>query len=264
MACECWQEGSAIFIYMNNSVPRRIWFDIETGSECDAVLRDFYSPPESFSPEACKSKYAAAREEGGKGEEFIAAKNVVHAKKAVEHWEHYRERAALSALTAKVLAIGLREDGRNIIWTADDDPAGEVGLLRAFLNFLHEAQRESAIIEGFNIFGFDLPLLFRRMAKYRLTTTALRRGRYWHPCFRDIRSEWQCGDYNDFISLGTLAKFLGTVHGKEGDGKDFATLYYADRPRALEYLANDLSLTQEVGEAIISDPPESGPAKWAA
>jgi len=103
---------------------------------------------------------------------------------------------------------------------------------------------------GFNIFGFDLPFLFRRSWKHRVPVPfGLRRGRYWGDQIIDLRDAWQLGDRQAKGSLDSIAKHLG-VGAKNGDGKAFAELWQSDRKQAEAYLRNDIELTAKVAYAL--------------
>ncbi len=103
---------------------------------------------------------------------------------------------------------------------------------------------------GFNIFGFDLPFLFRRSWKRRVPIPfGLRRGRYWGDQLIDLRDTWQLGDRQARGSLDSIAKHLG-VGAKNGDGKAFAELWRSDRKQAEAYLRNDLELTAKIAHGL--------------
>jgi hypothetical protein len=103
---------------------------------------------------------------------------------------------------------------------------------------------------GFNIFGFDLPFLFRRSWKHRVPVPfGIRRGRYWGDQLLDLRDAWQLGDRQARGSLDSIARHLG-VGAKNGDGKAFAELWWSDRKQAESYLRNDIELTALVANAL--------------
>ena len=58
---------------------------------------------------------------------------------------------------------------------------------------------------------------------------------------------WGCGAYGPEgrISLDNFAKYLG-VGQKNGSGEHFAELYKVNEKEALEYLENDLILTEKI------------------
>lgn len=167
-------------------------------------------------------------------------------------------RGALSPITGRVLAIGIKPAGEAPSFleapTADDEPA----LIAAFWHYLeHGTADHSDYVRllGWNIEGFDLPFLVKRSWKHRIPVPMriLMSGRYLGPRFIDLMKTFQAPNFKEpFTSLGVAAGFLG-VGAKSGSGADFAALYAKDRPAALAYLANDLALTEAVGDVLIPE-----------
>lgn len=174
------------------------------------------------------------------------------------HLAKFAEKAALSAATGQVLAIGVTgDDGRDATWTVADEAfgrSGEAGVIEAFWS--HWTANPSATFVGFNIFGFDLPFLIRRSWILGVAVPADVRqpsGRYYSPQFVDLLAVWGCGS-REFISLHDVDKALGGAGKPEGvDGADFARLFGGspeERAQALAYLANDLAMTRRVADAM--------------
>ena len=166
----------------------------------------------------------------------------------------WKDKAALSALTGRVLAIGIRySTGVEVIMQNDDD---EAQILRDFwhdcLNF-----EFADLWVGHNIIGFDLPFLMRRSMLLGVPVPhVIRPMRYFDPRFIDTMEKWDLGTH-ERISLDTLSKALG-VGAKSGSGKDFAKLWREDRDAALAYLRHDLELTEKCALKMRCIP-ESGP-----
>lgn len=200
-----------------------IVFDIETGplplAELDALAPEFKPAANLKDPEKIKASVEEKRNE-------------------------YYERAALSPVTGKVLVIGYGIDEGMVVGNTEN----EIEILTGFWNVV----REGKILCGFNIAHFDLPFLIRRSMKYGLKVPRVFiNNRYLSNQFIDLMLVWKCGVYDDNISLDRLARFLG-VGQKEGTGKDFAKLWLEDRPKALEYLRNDLFLTKKCAERLLT------------
>jgi len=122
--------------------------------------------------------------------------------------------------------------------------------LREFWGYAQAEMGRMNPMIGFNIFGFDLPFLFRRSWKLRVPIPfGIRRGRYWGDQMIDLRDAWQLGDRQARGSLDSIAKHLG-VGAKNGDGKAFAELWRSDRAKAEAYLRNDLELTAKIAYAL--------------
>lgn len=179
------------------------------------------------------------------------------------------ERAALSAMTGTVKAIGVlnSEAGAPIIVAVDpsqseETPASdptmdlyyykdEKRILRWFWN-MHSEIRGQYV--GHNIIGFDLPFLIRRSWILGEDVPGdLMNGRYFSGKFVDTMEKWNCGA-RDYVKLADICKALGG--GDKPDdcsGADFARLFDnggEDRLKALAYLANDLEMTQHVAECM--------------
>jgi 3'-5' exonuclease len=234
-----------------------IVFDIETGPLSDAELAAALPP---FDPNEVKVGNL-------KDPEKIAAKL---AEAEANHRRDFVEKAALDAMTGRVLAIGmlylaphagpLPSAEREGTAGSECQPypgefvviehADEAQLLREFwMRCEHEMGRLNVMV-GFNTHQFDLPFLVRRSWRHRVALPwNLRRGRYWSDQMIDLREAWQLGDRQAKGSLDAIAKHL-EVGSKNGSGADFARLWQSDRPKAIEYLRNDLHLTAGVAKAL--------------
>lgn len=167
------------------------------------------------------------------------------------------ENAALDPLTGRVLAIGMLDaESREGLILGDNSvaPPGtdgmETEMLFQFWDRLRGEMCRLHAVVGFNIFAFDLPFLIRRSWKLGVPVPyGVRRGRYWCDHFVDLREYWQLGDRQARGSLETVARHLeaGT---KNGDGKDFARLWWEDRAKAEDYLGNDVRLTAKVAQLM--------------
>lgn len=166
-----------------------------------------------------------------------------------EQEQAWGQSLALSALTSRVLCIGLA-DGLATFDVAHAPDERDV--IERFWNWLSLKLGRSERVVGFNIFGFDLPYLIRRSWILNLEIPSIvRRGRYWHDDLVDLMEVWKCGNYQgDRISLDMLAKALG-IGAKNGSGKDFAALWASDQKAAIEYLRNDLDLVRKCADRML-------------
>jgi hypothetical protein len=118
-----------------------------------------------------------------------------------------------------VLAIG--------ILTKDEDPViltgEEPDILAEFWQRFH-ASNDYWV--GFNSHSFDLPFVVKRSWKH-----------------------WQMGDRQAKGSLDAIARHLG-IEGKNGKGEDFARMFQLNPEKAIDYLKNDLRMTQEIHERM--------------
>jgi hypothetical protein len=205
------------------------YFDIETGPLPDEQLASMIPP---FDPAEVKTGNL-------KDPDKISAKLQ---QAETNHFADARDKAALDAITGRVLAIGLEDaDGFRAI-TGD-----EATMLDTFWNGF--ACAESHYI-GFNICLFDLPFLIKRSWHNCVKVpVSARSGRWWSDRFIDLRDTWQLGDRKAKGSLDAICKHLW-IEGKNGNGKDFARLFELNPEKALEYLSNDLRMTRQVHERL--------------
>ena len=223
-----------------------IVFDLETGPLAESELSALLPP---FDPAEVKT--------GNLKDPAKIAEKIAEAE--ANHRRDFIERAALDPLTGRVVAIGVMtfdargeqpaafgKGGKFFIIGHDD----EARTLFEFWELTRGVQGRTNPMVGFNIFGFDLPFLFRRSWKHRVPVPfGLRRGRYWSDQLIDLRDAWQLGDRQARGSLDSIAKHLG-VGPKNGDGKAFAELWWSDRKQAESYLRNDIELTALVANAL--------------
>ena len=211
-----------------------IVFDIETGPMPEDILTrqmPRFSAPGNW-----------------KDEDKIAAK-------IKEQEENYIKKAALSAQTGQVLAIGLANGTKVDIW--DVNQYSEREIIGAFWDAISEAGPTKRWI-GFNIKGFDLPFLIRRSFFYGITPSATPRlGRFWDERFIDLMELWQCGNREQTISLSALSVFFGG-EPKAESGTDFHCWIKEDPARAQTYLIKDLAITAEAAARMLPfiTPPE--------
>jgi DNA polymerase elongation subunit (family B) len=213
---------------------KTILFDIETGPLPDEELKAMLPP---FDPGEVKVGNL-------KDPEKIAAK-VSEAR--ANHWRDFQRKAALDALTGRVLAIGVMDENGQFSVLGD---AEEKQTLMQFWGLCRKVTSGGNWLIGFNTHAFDLPFLIRRSLKHGVAATpGLRKGRYWSPQSIDLREEWQLGDRQAHGSLDTIARHLG-VGQKNGNGEDFAKLWRENREKAVLYLHNDLELTSRIAAAM--------------
>jgi hypothetical protein len=150
--------------------------------------------------------------------------------------EKWIEKAALSPVTGRIVAVGiLQEDGQQQLHIDMED---EGGLLMYFWRY-YLANLTTDMV-GFNCKNFDLRFIYLRCIALDVPIPAtFRPSRYFDDRFIDLMEEYQCGDRTEYISLDMLARWLG-VGSKSGDG---AMFYKMNRPDQEKYLAQDLNLT---------------------
>jgi len=153
--------------------------------------------------------------------------------------------AALSAITGQLLCVGISESGnKGVIHGTEED------ILREFWYHCSSLKEETAgacIFVGYDSHRFDLPWLIRKSWLLGVTVPMwVRRGRYFHESFQDLKEIWQCGDRNESTGgLNGLAKAFGCGE-KLGSGKHFGRLWGEDREAALAYALQDIALTEAI------------------
>jgi len=250
-------------------------FDIETAPEPNEILEGLFTFDEStvknyhlltaeFDPGEVKlgnmkdpakieAKIEAERQKFETAKESVAS-NIDTARS--EAWQTFRDRAALSPLTGRVIAIGCWiPNVHDICVNYAVEEAGivsEMELIERFLNSADAVLSDGGSLVGHNIIGFDLPFILRRGLKYgfrppKTITNAL--AQYRPTNLIDTMREWQFGNrYEGFVKLDQLAAFFGTRR-KTGNGADFHKKFFGtpeEREEALEYCINDVLMTAEI------------------
>ena len=212
-------------------------FDIETGPLEEEVLRERMP---TFDPGSVKCGNL-------KDPDKIEAK-IEGARK--EHERLWFERAALSARTGRVLAIGVSCEDEGALVIGDER---ETDVLNEVWGLATNGHGIGSSFIGFNIHAFDLPFLVRRswLIGVSIPDWILERGRYWHPTFVDLLEVWRLGNRSEYISLDELAKALGLPGKPDGvTGADFHRLWHDDRDAAIAYLKNDLEMIARIADAL--------------
>lgn len=160
-----------------------------------------------------------------------------------EQKEAWMQRGALSPLTGRVLCVGVMEGEDFRVF----DGGGDERKLLLQIAELFQSERKFA---GFNCRTFDCPFLIKR-AWLLGVTPPIAWNHQWNRSdkFTDLRDVWQCGDRQADGSLDVVSRFFGG-DGKNGSGKDFATLWNANKDVAVEYLENDLKITKHIASMM--------------
>jgi hypothetical protein len=227
-------------------------FDIETGPLPDEELLKTYHEP-TFE-EFCETCDARWKQE---------TKQAKYEEGKVGRFDAYREKAALSALTGQVVAIGgatiLNDDWKPTIIGQEKDRS-EQDVIATWWNIVDDCLRRQLPMVGHNIHGFDLPFLMQRSWILGIPTPdGILQGtgrRYWHPLFIDTMKEWGFGDNRSFVKLDVLAKAFGLGGKAEGEccGKNFHQFWFSEdetkHQQAVNYLLQDLRLPASIAMAM--------------
>jgi hypothetical protein len=231
----------------------RYFIDIETGPLSDSALAELMPPvavipdPPPFDPGSVatgnlvdpakiKAKIEAAEAA------YIAAKAnlpALRAEKQAEAFRAFKDGAALSALTGRILLIVVTDANGEKVRFHDDT---EGVLLTRFWDFMKDFTFDDQFV-GFNIRLFDLPFIIRRTLHFgvavpRFLITDMLSFRPKH--ILDLRDYWQLGDRQASGSLASICRFFGiavktdpSVSGKNfhvawTDGRRDQCLAYCD------------------------------------
>lgn len=186
----------------------------------------------------------------------------------VKYYDNKLDRAALSPITGRVLAIGYmfnsKTDSFEMIFAKEE--SDEPKLLKTFWDLVEaEILKPSKHFDltGWNIFGFDLPFLIKRSWKYKIKVPELlfqswEARPYWSTKIRDGMKDFSLGVWEDkYCSLNVASKFIG-LQGKSGEvtGKNWFTYALGSESQkalAREYLLNDCWLASEMYNATNVD-----------
>jgi hypothetical protein len=252
---------------MNQTRPDFI-FDIETGPLPDEELKRVFEVDlgkvkdrdlidQEFDPATVR---LGGRTNPEKVAEWIESRRVafesrrMKARNAIEtacndQWAAFKGQAALSAITGQVLVIGVGAASGGEPGLVDGC-GDERAILCRFWEAFGRAIDHGTRLIGFNIFGFDLPLLIHRSWWHGVAVPegVLRENRYWSPVFVDLMQVWGCGVYGSRIKLDKLARFFG-LPTKTGSGADFARLWFGtpeEHQQAIDYAKRDIEVTRAV------------------
>ena len=246
-----------------------VTWDIETGPQPLDVLERLYPGPDekkipkhpgpfdvssvkipsSWGEEAAAKKIATEKEKHDK-----ALKGHEGAVEAFvkQEFADFRDKAALSAIYGRVLAMGFLQDDQAFIIGADDEDQ-ERELLTDFWETYKQFRNSQEIITGFNITGFDVPFVMRRSWILGIGVPAgvLKNNRYLELPFNDQRTTWSCGEHQAKGKVQEIALALGLPGKHKGKGgEEFANDWFSDRDEACKYLAMDVYNEREIGVAI--------------
>jgi cell wall-associated NlpC family hydrolase len=214
------------------------YMDIETGPAPAEVLADLM--PDFDETEV---KTGNLKDEAKIKEKITAAREA--------HERGWFEKAALSPVTGRVLCVGVVLPIGEVTVIGEDAGVEEADIVSDAMAWIDTIVHNiggdvtsSKFVIGHNIKGFDLPFLIRRAWALGVPVPRdLLMGRYWSDVVIDTMERWGCGIHQERISLDSLARFFG-VGQKSECGKDFHVWWDRDRAKAIQYLKNDLTLTE--------------------
>lgn len=238
-----------------------IAFDIETQGIRDAALAltEPFKPFEPLPPFDPKAVKVGNLKDPDKIAAKIRAEEEAYPQRVKEHEDAYERarleyqskvisRAALNALTGRVVAIGIKTAEEEKILSGE-----ESDFLKEFWEFVG-THTENFV--GWNINGFDIPFLVRRSWKLGVIVPNIFSGRYIDKRFIDLMEVFACGEYGYKAKLDDVAQFLGVQGKYDGDctGEAFAEKFLSGDPvektQAEEYLKCDIRATWAIAEKL--------------
>lgn len=247
-----------------------IVFDIETGpqelEQLQAVLPPFDPaslgpPPGEFDPGSVKTgnikdqEKIAAKIADARAAHALAVERYERQLESAEpaYWAEQQSKAALSALTGQVLAIGYRGD--RVLLDHVSESTSEKQLLMRFWNQFLRCRESGRHLVGWNIEGFDLPFLCQRSAILGVTVPdkVFTDAGWLDATFVDLMKRWARPARNGMVKLDSVARAMGfqgkpsDANGTVIDGSQFARLFYEHFEIALDYLRHDLLMVSQVG-----------------
>lgn len=246
-------------------------FDIETGPKEMAELRKILpgfdrssvKHPGEFDPMSVKcgniggptsekgmAKIAEAR---AKHAEEVASYESNLAQSEANYWQEQESRAALSATTGQILAIGYKSDKLTAI-----DHRGlfdERAIIVRFWANYDKLRKANRNLVGFNSRDFDVAFIAQRsvMLDITLPKTLIQNERYLDRTFIDLRDRWGFGG-KPTGSLDLICKACGFGGKPDGiTGAHFSKLFSnpETQQQAIDYLVNDLEETYRLAERIL-------------
>ena len=253
-------------------------FDIETGplplDHLQAILPAFDpatlgKPPGDFDEASVKlgnlKDAAKIQAKIDDAREKHAADAAAFAKKLEtgesDHWSAILDRAALSAVTGQVVAIGY--GGQKRLYHYAIDGMSEAAVLKQFWAVYKSMRATSRKLVGFRIKQFDVPFIVQRsyILGVDVPGTILTPTGYLDSSFVDLNDIWSAGNRfggspgAGLGTLNTICKACGLVaKSEESTGAEFAQLIWSeseeDREKARRYLEADISATEALAERL--------------
>ena len=245
-------------------------FDIETGPLDIAELKEILPGwdastmphPGDFDPKAVKTgnlkdqaKIDAKITEARESHQERVNNHGLDALRAEQnYWSEASSKAALSAATGRVVAIGCKTASKVSI-SAIDEETTEAQMLAQFWRLYEQLRKSDRNLVGFNSNEFDVPFLAQRSVVLGVPVpkTLIKQGRYLDEMFIDLRKVWSFGA-KPAGSLDMVCRACGIPGKPEGvNGAMFSDLYFNldTRDEAIEYLENDLEMTFSLAERLL-------------
>jgi hypothetical protein len=157
------------------------------------------------------------------------------------------DKAALDPDLCRIVAAGfLTEDGGPQIWTATD-AVGEAAVLTEIWRAIGDR-----LIVGFNVCGFDVPVLLRRSLYLRVVSPRIAVDRFKHPRILDLMQELSFNGLLKYHGLDFYCqRFALQVPEDEVSGADIPGLVAANQwAKVHQHVESDVAKTAALAERM--------------
>ena len=166
-----------------------------------------------------------------------------------ENLDKIWRKQALNSLKGQIICIGYALNDGDVEVLFDED---EKKLLMQFNDVI--SKYPYGILIGHNLLRFDIPWLYHRSIKYRLSSlkSILPHGKRDTDMINDTMSLFSSTIYGSdgYYSLDEIAKFLG-LNPKESSGADIHDMFVAkEYDKIKEHCKYDVELTRQVYKLI--------------
>jgi hypothetical protein len=180
--------------------------------------------------------------------------NKIEAKLA-EAEDEFLDKAALSPITGKVLAVGLTDGAVFEVLTYES----EKRLISETLDRIGDQLMKQKPVVGWNIIKFDFPFIFKRAMMLGVPWPQhiwdLKKG-YAHSQIIDLMRYWNMGDWKEMTKMDTVNRFLCGFGKPSGvTGADFARLFNGtpeEREKAIDYALNDVKILDSLTRKMLN------------
>ena len=175
--------------------------------------------------------------------------------KLAEAEDEFLDKAALSPITGKVLAVGLTDGAVHEVLTYES----EKEIITETLERIGSQLMQQRPVVGWNIIKFDFPFLFKRAMMLGVPWPQhiwdLKKG-YAHSQIIDLMRYWNMGDWKEMTKMDTVNRFLCGFGKPSGvTGADFARLFNGtpeEREKAIDYALNDVKILDSLTRRMLN------------
>jgi len=175
--------------------------------------------------------------------------------KLAEAEDEFLDKAALSPITGKVLAVGLTDGAVHEVLTYES----EKEIITETLERIGSQLMQQRPVVGWNIIKFDFPFLFKRAMMLGVPWPQhiwdLKKG-YAHSQIIDLMRYWNMGDWKEMTKMDTVNRFLCGFGKPSGvTGADFARLFNGtpeEREKAIDYALNDVKILDSLTRKMLN------------